>query len=65
MSHANGERDGYCRDCIAEAARGFPICRSAEPADDRPDAPCAWCGHQTTSAGAGRVPAKPAPAVAA
>lgn len=63
MNHANGERDGYCRECIDEVARGFPICRSAEPADDQPDPPCAWCGHLvTTSAGVGWVPAKPAPA---
>lgn len=60
MSHANGELDGYCQDCIDEAAQGFPICRSADPADDQPNPVCGWCGH-LVSTGAGWVPAPPVP----
>lgn len=64
-THAAGELDGYCQDCIAEQGKGYPVCRGADPAGPPNDDHCAWCGHPvTTSAGVGGVPAQPTPALA-
>jgi hypothetical protein len=64
VRHTNGEMDGRCRDCLVDRRAGgdWPVCTQADPDSEEPPALCAWCGHLvTTSAGAGQVPAVPAP----